>query len=52
MKLILQILIMFTLYWLIGWFLSNQSNILFWPWYGKLIYLIFSVIGIRNLIED
>ena len=40
-KVITTIFIVCGVFYGIGYFLSNESNIMLWPVYGKLFYLLF-----------
>jgi hypothetical protein len=38
--------------WLVGYFLSSQTNPMLWPVYGKLIALIFVMLSIKTAIQE
>lgn len=38
-------------WYLVMWFLTNQSNILSWPWYVKLIFLLMGAQNSNKAIE-
>jgi hypothetical protein len=39
--LIISVILGFGFWYLIGWFLSNEPNLFLWPWYSKVLYLMF-----------
>jgi hypothetical protein len=39
--LIISVILGFGFWYLIGWFLSNEPNLFLWPWYAKVLYLMF-----------
>lgn len=49
---IFYIVLICGILYLIGWFLSNQPNMLLWSIYGKIVYLIFVLFGIRNSLDE
>jgi len=51
-KTILVILIVFGMWYLIGWFLSNEMNPLLWSLYGKLAYLLVGFISSGGALNE
>jgi len=47
----LSMLLGFGMWYCIGWFLSNQENLMLWPWYGKLAFLAFGFSTFSSLID-
>lgn len=47
----LSMVIGFGCWYLIIWFITNQSNLFFWPWYVKIFFLIFGS-GMSNSLID
>jgi hypothetical protein len=45
-------IISFGLWYLVGWFISNESNIFIWPFYGKIIYLFFAFITFNGTVSE
>jgi len=39
------------LYYYIGLFLSNEPNMMEWPWYGKVLYLLFCIGNFTSIIN-
>ncbi len=52
LSIILGLIIGFGLWYLIGWFVSNQMNPLLCPWYGKIIYLIMGFLASDSMIDE
>jgi len=42
----------FGFWYLIGWFISSESDLLLWPWYGKLFYLLFSYQSTNGAVDE
>jgi hypothetical protein len=49
--LILSVIIGFGLWYLIFWFVSNESNLFLWHPVGKIFYLIFGIASSTNIIN-
>lgn len=42
----------FSFWFFIGWFISSEFNLLLWPWYGKLFYLILSYQSSNGVMDE
>lgn len=51
-KFILITILVCGAWYLIGVFLSNEWNLFLWPWYGKIVYLIFAISTLGNAIDS
>lgn len=51
-KYLLELLITLLVIYALGYFLSGQLNPMNYPTYGKIIFLITIVLGLRNSLED
>jgi len=49
---LLSMVIGFGFWYLIGWFISSESDLLLWPWYGKLFYLLFSYQSTNGAVDE
>jgi hypothetical protein len=49
---LLSMVIGFGFWYLIGWFISSESDLLLWPWYGKLFYLLFSYQSTNGVVDE
>jgi len=49
---VLAIALSFGVWYLLGWFVSGESDIMLWPWWGKVIYLILGFSGLGQVISE
>lgn len=52
---IVSLILGFSIWYLLGWFVSNEYNMFLWPAYGKLIYIFLSCAaanGIAEVLDD
>lgn len=49
---LLAFIITFGVWYLVGWFLSNEINPLLWPTYGKIIFLIFATTSFSGTVDE
>jgi hypothetical protein len=49
---LLSMVIGFGFWYLIGWFISSESDLLLWPGYGKLFYLLFSYQSTNGVVDE
>ena len=49
---LLGAIISFGLWYLVGWFLSNESNLLIWSPVGKVLYLVFSFMSFGGMVDE
>lgn len=50
--LILAFVIAFGFYYLVGWFISNEPNLFYWTFWGKIAYLVLSGLMIIRLLDS
>lgn len=51
MKKLFSVLVGIFIYYLIGYFISDQSNPMLWPVYGKVIFVVISFLGIKEYLD-
>lgn len=51
-RFIVMMVFQLAVIWVVGYFLSSQTNPMLWPVYGKVITLIFVILSIRSALEE
>ena len=52
---LISLILGFSIWYLLGWFVSNESNMFLWPMYGKITYIFLSYVSantIANILDD
>lgn len=50
--LLLSFILIFGVYYVVGWFILNEKNAFIWPWWFKVIYLLLSFASWGNLSDN
>jgi hypothetical protein len=52
LTLLLSLILAFGIWYIIFWFLLNESNMFIWSIFSKIIYIILSVIAASGIVEN
>ena len=52
LTLLLSLILAFGIWYIIFWFLLNESNMFIWSTFSKIIYIILSVIAASGIVEN
>jgi hypothetical protein len=52
---LISLILGFSIWYFLGWFISNEPNMFLWPLYGKITYIFLSYVAantIANILEN
>ncbi len=52
MEKVIGFLIAAFLWYLAGYFISSESNLMLWPWYGKIFFIIILINMAKNIADE